>query len=145
VGQSRYEEIERAAPASSGRGANYGWSMCEGSFVYPPPRVDPPPCDVPGAVAPLHQYQHVRGRCSVTAGYVYRGPRQPALQGRYFFGDYCTGMVWSMAADTPPEGPRMWASIDTRLLITSFGEDARGELYVVDRKGTIHRIVQDRP
>jgi glucose/arabinose dehydrogenase len=143
VGQSRYEEIDRAAPALSGRGANYGWSMCEGSFGYPPPRVDPPPCEAPGVVPPLHQYQHVWGRCSVTGGYVYRGARQPALQGRYFFGDYCTGRIWSMAADTPPEGPRSWASIDTRLLITSFGEDARGELYVVDRKGTIQRIERD--
>ncbi len=145
VGQSRYEEIDRAAPASSARGANYGWSMCEGSVAYPPPRVEPPPCEARGVVAPLHEYQHVRGRCSVTGGYVYRGPRQPTLEGRYFFGDYCTGEIWSMAADTPQEGPRRWASIDTGLLITSFGEDARGELYVVDGKGAIQRVVQDPP
>jgi glucose/arabinose dehydrogenase len=143
VGQSRYEEVDRAAPYTAGRGANYGWSDCEASFAYPPPATDPPPCEEPGVVLPVLEYRHAAGDCSVTGGYVYRGTRQPALQGRYFYGDYCTGRIWSIAADAPPKDTTSLTSIDTRLRITSFGEDATGELYVVDRKGTIQRVVQD--
>ena len=143
VGQSRYEEIDRAAPYTSSRGADYGWSDCEASYAYPPPASDPPPCAEPGVVLPSFEYRHARGNCSVTGGYVYRGTHQPALQGRYFFGDYCTGRIWSIAADAAPNDRTSLASIDTRLRITSFGEDARGELYVVDRKGTIQRVVED--
>ena len=149
VGQSDWEEINVvAAPVASG--VNYGWNIREGRHCYPP---GTPTCSTVGLTEPVLEYGHGEG-CSVTGGYVYRGCRMPDLSGTYFYSDYCTPFIRTFAgvsggnaqnlADRtgdldPPGGP----SIDT---VTSFGEDARGELYVVDygsggADGEVFRIV----
>ena len=75
----------------------------------------------------------------MTGGYVYRGRQLPALVGNYLFGDFCTGFVWALT----PQSDGSWARtllFDSNAQITSFGEDADGEVYVVDRQGTIYRV-----
>jgi len=142
VGQDLWEEVNRFSPASAGSGANLGWGMCEGSHAYPQPAEGPAPCTAAGTVAPLLEYPHADGNCSVIGGYVYRGSAQATLYGRYFYGDYCTGNVWTVPASyttTDPIG-------DPFVLgkhINSFGEDASGEVYIVVLGGTIWHIVED--
>ena len=92
-----------------------------------------------GLIRPVFEYDHSQG-CSITGGYVYRGARYPALTGVYFLGDFCSGRVWGLRRT--PEGE--WESallLETDLSISAFGQDAAGELYVLDyRAGTIYRL-----
>jgi glucose/arabinose dehydrogenase len=134
VGQSELEEINRV-PADEA-GVNYGWNLLEGSACYQPNTG----CDRSGKEEPVTEYRHDQG-CSVTGGYVYRGTEQPTLQGNYFFGDFCSGMIWAVPADAD-KGTEPRPLLDTDLSISSFGQDANGELYVIDLTGgTIHRVV----
>ncbi len=132
VGQWDREEVN-FQPAGSPGGENYGWSAWEGTRRH---QTDVTPL---GEVTwPFFEYSHVDG-CSVTGGYVYRGAALPELQGYYFFGDYCTGRVWVSYRDR--DGA--WQThlfMETGRTITSFGEDERGELYLVDYKGDILRL-----
>lgn len=136
VGQSRYEEIDRMRRTSSGAGraANFGWRVLEGRRCYKPATG----CSTSGKIPPLIVYSHSSGRCSVTGGYVYRGP-SAALRGLYLFGDYCTGEIWSVRHDTTSRD-RFTRLRDTGLLLTSFGEAQNGELYAVDGRGSVYRV-----
>ncbi len=141
-GELYWEEVNRFSPYGTGKGKFLGWSVCEGSHAYPQPEVGPQPCSKPAAVAPVLEYAHADGRCSVIGGYVYRGIDQPSLVGRYVFGDYCTGEIWTVASDHASGDP-LDAPFDSPLLITSFGDDARGEIYVTARNGTVWQVVED--
>jgi glucose/arabinose dehydrogenase len=123
VGQNWIEEIN-FQPADSAGGENYGWRFFEGSnnFLNPPG-------DKSRFSFPIAQYTHDSG-CSVTGGYVYRGAALPELDGLYFYGDYCSGVIWTLA----PRGENDWKSqvwMRTNFEIASFGEDAAGELYLL--------------
>ena len=83
---------------------------------------------------PVAEYSHELG-CSVTGGFVYRGPSIPALDGRYVYGDYCSGRLWSLA---PGGKPRLLALEVPGL--TSFGEDPDGRLFAVSQAGKILRF-----
>jgi glucose/arabinose dehydrogenase len=137
VGQGAYEEIDRA-PAETG-GLNYGWPILEGNHCYESATCVPPA----GYQPPITEYSHADG-CSVTGGYVYRGTEQPGLGGFYLFGDYCSGNLWAIQADAAaPAGgivtPQLLLA--TGLAISSFGEDAAGELFLADLNGgSIYRI-----
>jgi glucose/arabinose dehydrogenase len=145
VGQNIWEEID-FQPASSPGGENYGWRLMEGNHCYNPPDN----CDPGGLTYPIHEYSHggTPFRCSVTGGYVYRGGSIPDLQGAYFFADYCSNQIWSFRYDgenvvgltdrTSELAPGNGFSIDD---ISSFGEDAGGELYIVDLGGEVFKIV----
>jgi glucose/arabinose dehydrogenase len=137
VGQGTYEEIDRA-PAGSG-GLNYGWPILEGNHCYAADTCEPPPAYQP----PITEYTHADG-CSVTGGYVYRGTTQPALGGFYLFADYCSGNLWAIPADADaPTGGTVAPQLllATGLAISSFGEDAAGELYLADLNGgVIYRV-----
>lgn len=136
VGQDRYEEIDRSTVAGSarGRGVNFGWRQLEGRHCYNPATG----CNTTGKLMPVVEYPHSEG-CSVTGGYVYRGTAIPSLVGRYVFGDYCSGRIWTVAKGAP--SPMTKALLmDTNLLISSFGEDEHGELYVCDLAGTVYRF-----
>ena len=135
VGQNRWEEIN--VQAAGVGGVNYGWNVLEASS---PSSGAPPPAN---AVAPVAEYQHINGHCSVTGGYLYRGEAVPTLQQAYIYGDFCSGQLWSMYRT--PGGD--WASsplTDTPYTISSFGIDATGELYLVDYgqrgDGTVYRF-----
>lgn len=149
VGQNKWEEIN-VQPASSAGGESYGWRCYEGPESYHLDGCSP----IGDHVFPIHSYAHVPA-CAVAGGYVYRGCAMPELHGTYFFGDYCTGQVWSLrydgsavtdltdrTAELAPGGGLTIANI------SSFGTDAYGELYIVDNNATngeVYRIVPAAP
>ncbi len=139
VGQSAWEEVSYQAATSSG-GENYGWRLREGMHCFNPSTN----CDPGGLTEPIYEYGHTSGRCSITGGYVYRGCAIPDLQGTYFFGDYCTGNVYSFVKTAG--GITGFADRTTELgtggmNIASFGQDNAGEIYIVDLGGSIYKIV----
>ena len=94
----------------------------------------PTGCNRQGLRLPIATYTQAGGRCSVTGGYVYRGPDIPGLVGTYVYGDFCSGEIFGLRSG------QSRVLLDTELRISSFGEDQAGELYVVDLQGTIHAI-----
>jgi glucose/arabinose dehydrogenase len=141
VGQNRYEEVDRAIRTTSGpgKGVNWGWRVMEGRHCYKPSRG----CNTSGKTKPLVEYSHSsNGRCAVTGGYVYRGSAIPALKGWYVYGDYCSGEVWAVAAGaSSPATPVRLLGAGSGRLISGFGEDASGRLYLCDLNGAVYRIV----
>lgn len=145
VGQNAIEEID-FQPSSSTGGENYGWRLKEGTSCFNPSSN----CDPSGAlIDPVHEYSHGGNphRCSVTGGYVYRGCAMPELDGTYFFGDYCSGNIWSFKTDGSNVTDFTDHTADlgsSQFGISSFGQDAQGEVYVVDlNSGTVYKIVPD--
>ncbi len=141
VGQNRWEEIDRSpAVGGGGRAKNYGWHVLEGKACYRPAVG----CSRAGKKSPLAVYGHSKG-CSVTGGYVYRGTEYPALVGAYLFADFCSGRIWSVAAQgKPSQTPTLLR--DTSLMISSFGQAEDGSLYVTDlAAGGIYKIVATGP
>ncbi len=141
VGQDKWEEVD-VIPAGV-TGLNLGWNRMEGFHCYKPAR----DCDRTGLTLPVVEYSHKDG-CSVTGGHVYRGKAIPALDGVYFYADYCppsrinsfrwskdTGVRdhWSWTKSLNPNG--------TIAEVSSFGVDAAGELYVVSLRGTIYQLI----
>ena len=142
VGQQSREEINLGTAAEGGgRGVNYGWNVMEGTRCFFPPQG----CVPAGLTLPVLEYGHGEG-CSVTGGYVYRGTLLPALTGLYFYADYCAGWVRSFrAAGRIATDSREWTALAPGGEITSFGEDARGELYLLVADGRVLRIVAANP
>jgi hypothetical protein len=127
VGQASVEEISIVE-----RGDNAGWRIWEGSQCT---GLDPGECDPNGYVFAVTQYANGGARCAVTGGYVYRGRRSSLPAGSYVFGDVCSGEIFVL------ENGQTSIALDTSLLISSFGEDEAGEIYVVDLTGgAVHRI-----
>ena len=138
VGQSAREEVD-FQPSTSTGGENYGWRLMEGTACFNPSTA----CNNGTLTLPILEYGHSLG-CSIIGGYRYRGSRFPQLTGRYFYGDFCSGRIW-----TGTQSGQTWSSsqlIETALSITSFGEDEGGELYVVHygsgADGTVQRLVE---
>lgn len=131
VGQDDREEIDRIEG-----GGNYGWNIMEGGICTPAVNRR---CDKKGLALPLIDYNRDAG-ISVIGGFVYRGSSVPSLYGRYIFGDWGSGRIWSLDL----EHRTMTLLLDTDFNISSFGEDEAGELYVVDLRGAIYKIVQVR-
>ena len=142
VGQNAREEVNAStAAAQLGRGLNYGWKVMEGAACYSPQTS----CNRSGLTLPVLDYDHSQG-CSVTGGYVYRGTAIPALQGHYFYADYCQGWVRSFRlSGGAATGQQVWTTLEPGGQIPSFGEDARGELYVMVASGRVFRIVPGQP
>jgi len=135
VGTDRWEEVDYRPRAEVATLANYGWRLFEG----PDPRFPDSPRGPGELVMPVHAYNHDGGHCSVIGGYVYRGRAVPAARGRYFFGDYCSGIVWSLrVADGRAEDVRQESFKVPHL--TSFGEDAAGDLYLATDTGRILKL-----
>ena len=127
VGQDEREEIDRSLV----KGGNYGWRIYEGFRCT---NLGPSLCNPSDYIDPVFDYSHTRGRCSVTGGYVYRGSRGTLPAGVYVYGDFCSGEIFATSEDT--QALLMYTAMN----IASFGEDEQGELYLVDRGGTISRI-----
>jgi len=96
-------------------------------------------CKKTGKTLPITEYSHASGRCSITGGYVYRGPTQTALVGRYVYGDFCTGRIWAIPA-SGGNGDQVLQAV-TGERITSFGEGDDGELYAVTIDGKLFRVL----
>ncbi|NUP08891.1 MAG: hypothetical protein HOW73_22820 [Polyangiaceae bacterium] len=140
VGQSMIEEIDVEPPGQGNR--NYGWSVMEGTSCFKPGQA--PGCDADSITLPVHEYDHNQG-CSINGGYVYRGSAIPALRGTYLYSDFCSNRIETLTWDAgvvTAQGDLTadLESTDVLLAHSSFGEDANGELYVVDYGGTVYRI-----
>jgi glucose/arabinose dehydrogenase len=140
VGQNKYEEVDVVPLAALG-GKNFGWNVLEGFHC-----LSGKACDASGMQPPAIEYTHQDG-CSITGGFVYRGVALPELDGIYFYSDYCTGLLrgfrwkdgkvsdhWDWKGPLDP-GNKL-------AKVSSFGEDAEGELYVVSLEGTIWKLVR---
>jgi glucose/arabinose dehydrogenase len=131
VGQDRWEEID-IVPARSG-GLDFGWNRLEGSHCFA--AAD---CDTARTVLPAFEYPH-RDGCSVTGGRVYRGS-VAALRGLYFYADFCNGWIESLRWAGGRVAERRRWPIAVHVTPSAFGEDGRGELYVLDYGGRVLRI-----
>ena len=135
VGQDKWEEVDFRAAARLDRLANYGWSRYEGYSVYSSSHSY---STVGAKVKPVLVYSHAHG-CSVTGGFVYRGTAVRAAQGRYFYGDYCTGTIWSFRVGK--HGRASAPAVSGRVpSVSSFGVDGDGELYAVSLGGTLYKL-----
>jgi glucose/arabinose dehydrogenase len=137
VGQGAWEEIDYRPRARIGKLANYGWNRYEGKSVYDSTN------RLRGAgqlVFPTWVYGHDDGACSVTGGYVYRGAAVPAAVGRYFFGDYCNGRLWSFRVSGSGRASPARQEPFSVPSLSSFGEDARGELYATSLEGALYKL-----
>jgi glucose/arabinose dehydrogenase len=144
VGVTCHEEINYA-PVGTPGGRNYGWRLMEGFHAFN--RAEASVCNQPkiawaGLTLPIAEYSHAWG-LAVVGGYVYRGRGYPAMEGVYFYGDFGSGRIWALRQIRPGQ----WASdemLDTSFVITSFGEDEAGELYVLDFSGGgLYRLVSN--
>ncbi len=142
VGQDLHEEIDFRAAGSPG-GANFGWSCREGKSVYT--STSDPKCSAttnpPSYVAPVLDYPHSGGGCSIIGGYVVRDPTLTTLNGRYVYGDLCTSKLRSVDL-ARPSGDR---AVTTNVTLpgsglVSFGEDSHGCVYVVSIAGPVYRM-----
>ena len=133
VGQNEVEEIDFATKGAA-RGANYGWRPFEGSrrnFQEP----------APDAVAPVIELSHDDDNCSITGGYVVRDPGVPALLGRYVYGDFCVGRLRSAKLSAGQAGgDAVIPGLAKVEQLSSFGEDARGRVYVTSLSGPVYRF-----
>jgi glucose/arabinose dehydrogenase len=127
VGQDRVEEVDTPIIA----GGNYGWRVYEGSSCS---NTDAALCSPGRFIGPLFDYPHSNGRCSITGGYVYRGPGGALPDGTYLYGDYCSGEIFAW------DGRSQRVLLNAGGPISSFGEDEDGELYVVSLAGTISKV-----
>ena len=133
VGQGAREEVN-VQPAASDGGENYGWNSMEGTTCF---AIEP--CEDTALTLPVAEYATGEFGCAVTGGYVYRGEAIPALEGVYLLADFCSGLVWGLGRN----GSGEWVlspPVETGLNISSFGEDAAGELYVTDLNGGLYRV-----
>jgi glucose/arabinose dehydrogenase len=137
VGQSRWEEVD-VSPSTdgAGRGLNFGWSVMEGPECFRDSS-----CDQDALELPVLSYDHGDG-CSITGGFVYRGAAIPALQGHYFYSDYCQGWVRSFRFEDGTAADQFqWPALAPGGGVPSFGRDAIGELYVMSTDGAVFKIM----
>jgi hypothetical protein len=155
VGQGCWEEINYIERPGNG-GFNFGWRQMEGTHCYNGAQGCnatsaancSPPCNDPSFTKPILDYSNAgQPECAITGGYVYRGCRMPNMTGKYFYGDYCSGVVRSfVVVNGLPTTPQDWTTQVDPLNaldfgLTSFGQDAQGELYITDRSGDILKLV----
>ncbi len=137
VGQGSREEVDVVAAGSAG-GQNFGWDDMEGKSCY-----EDHNCSSNPALRPVIDYSHSAG-CSITGGYVYRGTAVPAVAGMYFYSDYCSGFLrsfrWSPLSGIAES--YSWNDLTRSGGVTSFGEDGRGELYLMTASGNLYRFTQ---
>lgn len=129
VGQDNWEEVDLLQS-----GGNFGWNKMEGAHCFPPGSS----CNTIG-VLPIAEYDHSEGE-AVIGGYVYKGSAIPSLAGTYILGDYISGKIWGLAEGPPGTWTRT-ELLSTNRNITSFGQDAAGEVYVVDYSGSVLKLV----
>jgi glucose/arabinose dehydrogenase len=136
VGQDTWEEVDFRAASKLGQLANYGWSRYEGDSVFDSVHKY---SDVGQKKWPVVVYKHIDGQCSVTGGYVYRGSSVPTARGRYFYGDYCTGAVWSFRTGPYGRASKPVASGNVPAL-SSFGTNGHAELFALSLNGTLYKL-----
>lgn len=149
VGQNKWEYV--FVVRADGGKHNFGWNVVEGNHCY-----NAASCDRTGFTPPVADYPHDQG-CSITGGIVYRGKAIPELVGRYFYADYCTGLLRSFTWTPDPSSPTAkgfirehwdWkAKLDRKAVlqeVSSFGVDADGEMYLLSLRGSIYKLAPRR-
>jgi glucose/arabinose dehydrogenase len=136
VGQGQWEEVDVIRASDPPNVApNFGWNVMEGRHCY-----NADGCRQDGLTLPVAEYDHGQG-CAIVGGYVGRDPAEPALDGGYLYGDDCSGNVWVLDA-ARPESEDPVLLLDSGHMISSFGEDEAGRLYLTDlASGELLRIV----
>ena len=156
VGQNNWEEIDVILANKMG-GQNFGWNTMEGFHCYP----EEIECNNTNLIEPIWEYpnnanylktlagikQNKMDGCSITGGYVYRGNKIPEFYGRYIFGDYCTGKVWSFIYENGETKNIKNHTLEilnsmnkNSFYLSSFGKTNEGELFIVDYNGGIYII-----
>lgn len=133
VGQNRYEEVD--VVGMNRAGVNYGWSVTEGFSC-----LSGSSCDQRPYQRPILVYDHSQG-CSITGGFVYRGSEIPALDGHYFYADYCSSWLRSFKIVNGRVTEQTEWPVEKVSAIASFGLDGAGEMYAVAHTGRILKIV----
>ncbi|MCJ7702259.1 MAG: PQQ-dependent sugar dehydrogenase [Anaerolineales bacterium] len=133
VGQNQWEEVSILTAGHPG-GANFGWNVWEASHPF-----QGGPQEGVQMVSTIWEYDHTQG-CSITGGFLYRGSLAD-WSGIYVYGDFCTGTIWGLLQDAQGAWQNMLL-FQTKANITSFGEDEAGELYLVDRNGSVYQLVR---
>lgn len=128
VGQNSWEEVDILV-----KGGNYGWNVMEGAHCFSVEN-----CDRSGLILPVSEYGRSEGR-SVIGGYVYRGRQSTSARGAFIFGDFRSGRIWSLEEVSSGAWKRS-ELLQAAFLISSFGEDEDGEIYVVDYSGAVLQI-----
>jgi glucose/arabinose dehydrogenase len=134
VGQNTWEEIDVFVPGRDGL-ENYGWNRFEGDH-----QVSSNPLGPGRYVRPIHEYVHGSGRCSVTGGFMPRGGVPGS--GRYFYGDFCTGEVWSFRYQNGQKSGFRREAFTVPGNLSSFGRGPQGSLLAVSHGGTVYRVAQ---
>lgn len=141
VGEWLHEEVN-VYPGGVPGGGNFGWHCWEGTTDYT--TIHPELADDCQAgtqfIFPVHEYDHSQGECSIIGGRVYRGTQFPTLYGRYFFGDWCSGRIWTMVRQGGQW--RVESAGRPNIPFTTFGEDVHGELYGAGyASGVLYKLV----
>ena len=135
VGQDKIEEVDIVT-----KGGNYGWRVKEADADY---NAKDNKANEAELVAPVWQYSHSNGDVSITGGIVYRGSSNPALRGKYIYGDYASGRVWALTPNGNKTGTNQ-EIIGRAGTISAFGEDQKHDLYLCDyATGKIMKITAE--
>lgn len=129
VGQDKFEEIDIVH-----KGGNYGWNTMEGTHCFNPPSG----CNMAGLELPMVEISHPEAE-AVIGGFIYHGTAVAGLQNQYIFGDL-SGKIWSLQ-ENPANTFTRTLLLSPGFNISSFGQDAAGELYVVDVGGRVFKII----
>jgi hypothetical protein len=145
----RYQELDLILTSEPGR--DFGWSYFEGPAQRSMTGTAPA-----GLTAPVSYYRLDVGDPArngfIVGGFVYRGP-VASLVGSYIFGNSDTGPIWSVPAVSLVQGSLLPSTsyerrnadfapdIGTIANLASFGEDAAGNLFIVDSDGEIFMVV----
>jgi glucose/arabinose dehydrogenase len=129
VGQDMFEEIDLVE-----KGGNFGWNIMEGNHCFNPASG----CNMNGLTLPIAEYNHSEGE-AVIGGYVYKGSAIAGLAGIYVFGDLNGRKVWGLQENPPGTWTRM-TLISSPQVISSFGQDESGELYLLNYNGSLLKI-----
>lgn len=131
VGQNKREEINLIT-----KGGNYGWPVKEGTDCYRPSSN----CNTTGLIEPIYDYLQSNGDRSITGGYVYHGTSIPGLHGKYIYGDYVSGRIWTLSMNGTQAGSNA-ILLENAGLISTFGQDASGEVYFANyQSGKIMKL-----
>jgi glucose/arabinose dehydrogenase len=135
VGQSTEEEVNFLATKNVA-GVNFGWPQYEGNDVFDNSRPGPDP-----ATFPMFTYDHDKGACAIIGGYVMHDPNLPALEGRYIYGDLCTGDVRTFV---PHVGSQKATRDRTTGIVlpslSGFGQGFDGVIYLAQISGEVWRL-----
>lgn len=140
VGEDNAEEVNVLLAdgdgRNAGRGANLGWSLMEGTLPFNGGT------EPSNHTRPVFTYDHTGGDCSIIGGYVYRGTAVPGLDGRYVYGDRCTGRIGTITIGGPREAAPETSSVPDLGIsapggqLQSFGQGPDGEIYVLTHNST---------